>query len=50
MPLAEGPGTTGRNIRELVKANKDKPEGKKRKRAQIVAIALSLEQKHNPTK
>ena len=30
----------GKNISELEKANANRPPGKKRKRAQIVAIAL----------
>lgn len=40
MPLKEGKQNEGENIKELYEANKSKPEGKKRPRAQIIAIAL----------
>jgi len=40
VPLQEGKGTESANIKELYKANESKPEGKKRPRAQIIAIAM----------
>jgi len=43
MPLEEGKSKEAfnKNIAELIKANKDKPEGEKRPLKQIVAIAFS---------
>jgi hypothetical protein len=42
MPLKRGgQKAVSANIRELIKANKSKPAGKKRSRDQIIAIALS---------
>jgi hypothetical protein len=47
MPLMKGSGkkAISANIRELKKANEDKPEGKKRPMRQILAIALSTARK-----
>lgn len=43
MPLSDKPNAAGvsESISELTKANAGKPEGKKRPRKQIIAIALS---------
>jgi len=43
MPLKSGKSqkTVSENIRELTKANADKPAGKKRSREQIIAIAMA---------
>jgi hypothetical protein len=43
MPLKKGSSkkVISENIRELYHANAEKPKGKKRKRDQIVAIAMS---------
>lgn len=45
MPLLRGAGNISRNVRELYEANKSKPKGKRRKRAQIIAIAESVARK-----
>lgn len=44
MPLKGGHSkkTISSNIRELYRANKRKPKGKRRSRKQIIAIALSV--------
>lgn len=43
MPLPKGGGRkqASENIRELYHANESKPAGKKRKRNQIIAIAMN---------
>lgn len=43
MPLKKGKSqkVISQNIKELYHANADKPKGKKRKRDQIIAIAMS---------
>ena len=41
MPVKPGPGAVSSNISELYHANADRPAGKKRKRAQIIAIAMA---------
>jgi hypothetical protein len=41
MPLLPGKENIGKNIKELQLANQSKPAGKKRSKAQILAIALS---------
>ncbi len=41
MPLLKGKSNIGKNIEELVQANENKPDSKKRVMAQIRAIAIA---------
>lgn len=50
MPLLKGKENVGKNIQELYAANKSKPAGKKRSRAQIIAIAESAAGNAKPKK